>query len=125
MPAETVIGPGIQQSGAMVSALISAVQSKQWGLVAGGALSLCVVLLRVALPNLTGTQVKLASALMATLPTVAVVLGKPGVSMADVVATSVQSVLLASGLWSMVLKDAGVGQFLDKRAAPAPEKVVP
>lgn len=112
-----LVGAEVEDSGAVVSALVSAVRNKRWGLVAALMLSLLVLALRFLLPTMPGKYVKLCTALLATLPSVIVVLGKPSVSGEEVVTTAVQSVLMAAGLWSLFLKDIGAGSVLEKRLA--------
>lgn len=100
--------------GELVRLLMSAVESKQGTVVAGAALALVVLALRWFKPNMAPNHVKLATALLATLPGVAVVLLRPGVNVADIVATTVQCVVGAAGLWALVLKGPGK-RMVDRR----------
>lgn len=116
---EAVATPDSTAVGPVVQLLLMATQNRQWGLVAGAALSLAVVFLRIVRPNLPPHLVRVAAALGATLPAVALALLQPGVSASALVATSVESLLMAAGLWELALKDMGLGAAIKARKIDA------
>lgn len=112
---DAVVDPNSVAAGPVVQLLLLAIQSRQWGLVAGALLSLSIVVLRIVRPNLPPHLVRVAAALGATLPAVALALLQPGISAGALVATSVESLFLAAGLWELALKDMGMGAAIKAR----------
>lgn len=87
-----------------VDAFMEAVQSRNYLLAAGIALTVSVSALRVLFPRLPPQFVPLASAALASLPTLALVLSKPGVQLSEVVVTAVLAWLASAGAWENGIK---------------------
>lgn len=117
------------EPGVAVNTLIKAVREKNWTIAASALLSLLVLLLRLWKPSMPDQYIKLSTALMATLPSIALILAHPGVGMDEVISTAIQSVLMAAGLWGLVIKDLGGKALIEKRSAvsspPAPSTSEP